>query len=238
MRRLRCAVLVGFVLLGVTSTAHAGPLSWWAWLDELSGPGPFEGIHIPGPPILCFAMVAGDDGVRTQRWGGVASSIEGRRTGVCPAVEREGVRPVVQVSTEFTWYHSTRNKLAPAGLEEDERYEVTERVIGLIAYYKPLRGVDLGAGATYHWFTGEGVTGDYSFWRPAVSLRARVRPLTWVPAWKQNRVAAALGLYTGLDQMVATFTNDDFKSNRPFESRNDTRQMKVHVLLDASALIW
>ena len=237
MTRLRCVLLVGFVVFGAVD-AHAGPLRWWAWLEELSGPGPFEGAHVPGPPLVCFACGARWQGRFRPTMGRGRQQCRGSATGLCPAVERDGVRPLVQISPEFTWYRSVRNNLAPVGSEEADRYEVTERVLGLIAYYKPVRGVDLGAGATYHWFSGEGALGDYSFGRPALSLRARVRPLTWVPAWHESRVAATFGLYTGLDQMSGTFSNDDFKSTRPFTSRNDTRQMKVHILIDASALIW
>jgi len=229
-------MLVLALVLGAAREVAGGPLAWLAWLEELSGPGPFEGIHVAGPPLFCLVEITDGDHV-TRRWAWSWEVIEGTHGTACVTVPRRNVRPLIHVSPEATWYRGVRNDLAPSGHAEDDHYEVSERVVGLIAYYKPARGVDLGVGATYHRFGGDGALGEFGFGRGALSLRARVRPLTWIPAWHESRPAAAIGLYSGIDQMRGSFSAADFRSTIPFRSRNDTRQMKIHVLVDLYALL-
>ena len=47
----RLVVFLGVITLW-PGTAHAAA-GWWAWLEELSGPGPFRGLVIAAP-VLCF----------------------------------------------------------------------------------------------------------------------------------------------------------------------------------------
>ena len=42
--RLRIVVVLAALVACVPATAGAGEKSWWAWLEELSGPGYFGGI--------------------------------------------------------------------------------------------------------------------------------------------------------------------------------------------------
>src|SRR4051812_11837045 len=60
MRLRRLVVLTALMIL-VSTQARAGERSWWAWLEELSGPGYFTGW------MVSFDYCPGDPGCKNLR---------------------------------------------------------------------------------------------------------------------------------------------------------------------------
>src|SRR5262245_19760436 len=128
MKKTRLLVLVAALALW-PSAARA---SWWSWLEELSGPGPFTG----GVISVALAWLA--NGERVNCW------------------DRKKVKQTVVV--RFGWFdsgdHPRFRDLPPT--DADNRDKVRVFPLSGLYLFRPHRSIDIGPGAGLLLFSGKG----------------------------------------------------------------------------------
>src|SRR5688500_4173701 len=103
---LRIVLLTLTVTLAAASPAAAGIADWLAWIEELSGPGPFHGYTASVDRLACWSEPIG--GGPLQR----SSTIGAGRLDPCRAGRDAGERRVrAYLSVELGRYKSSRNVL-------------------------------------------------------------------------------------------------------------------------------
>lgn len=158
MKRARLVVLLGIITLW-PSGAYAAS-GFWAWLEELSGPGPFRGWGYRAP-VLCMK-----DNEVVSCW-----------KGLDPAPNRRLLVSFARLGSG----DNLRFKDLPD--TEDNRREVTVTQISGVYMFRVLSQVDLGFGAGTMIVSGKGFSAQWRLTIIPGSLS--VRPLAFIPALKK-----------------------------------------------------
>ena len=143
MRRLPLTLLVcAFVLAFMPAPAHA---QIWQWIDELSGPGPFQG------PAFEWKLVCFGDRTDTTRDG--VEAVLGILGPGClarpvPPRERRG-----SVNLGFGALKADRNRLKYAD-RGDQDHDVALTLLEPSVWWSPAMWVDTGTGGGIMWFSG------------------------------------------------------------------------------------
>ncbi len=232
--------------LMIATPAHA--IRWLTWIDELSGPGPFDGYVLTGE-VLCVGTLTDDD-VQRLRSGG-----DGTLTHIrwC---EPDRQNTAMALVVEFGRW-SDKNR--PGG-----RYEgLTQLTVGEVIAYFPLhrvfgkavrpnpwsRSVELGAGLGFFAFSGSTVQ-ENEWWRAAIPLRVRFMPSELFFSQSDSRSRAerlrrrllqALQIRAGFDfipgrmEFAGAFKGGGLKSKASNEL-NPTAAVQLDLGLVAAAL--
>lgn len=195
MKFARLLIFVMFVCLW-PGTAHAAR-SWWGWLEELSGPGPFTG------PMYSMPAVCWDS--------------EGKKI-PCRLFRRsDGERDKdIKKSLEITagWLTSRSNPrfkdLVTANMDHpDNRRSVFAFPVNATYLFRPHRSLDIGPGAGVLFFSGKDVR---------VKARFVVIPVS--ASWKfllcsrtNHWIRRALSLEFQTNYILQGFSGRDFGSS-------------------------
>jgi hypothetical protein len=191
MRHVRLVVVVAALTLW-PGVAHA---SWWSWLEELSGPGPFTGTFPTfSVPLACFA-----DGKRVPCW------------------NPQPVKQTIAVAvSRFNSDGRRRFKDLPA---DDPGNTDDVNVVPLSGLYlfRPHRAVDVGPGIGVMFFSGSGFD---TFARFVVTpINASIRPLVFFNKLRGYAWARVIRLEVDSSFVTKGFKGTDFGNTRTkFES--------------------
>jgi len=192
-------VLCTFVLAVTPAPAHA---QIWQWIDELSGPGPFQG------PVFEWKLVCfGDQTDATPRGGrGEALAILG------PGCLTRPVAPRVRrgsFNMAFGLLKADENRLQYPNREQDRDVALT--LLEPSVWWSPAIWVDTGVGGGVFWFSGPGFpTFHRAFFEP---IRVNLKLLTLIgrarsenpPEWLD-----AFSIRASAVVMPRSFRADDF----------------------------
>jgi len=184
MRRARLFVLAFVLILSPTAAQAA---SWWEWLEELSGPGPFTGV-VGSVPVVCQRGATW-----THCWDKTKGDIN------------------TSVVVRFGWFDSgdhPRFKDLPATDAENTGKVRVVPISGLFLF-RPHRAVDIGPGAGVMVFYGPGFDTFPRFVLTPVS--ASLRPLL---IWTDAKWARVLRLELDTSYVTKGFTGRDFGNTR------------------------
>lgn len=143
MRKARLILFV--VAVGLwPATAHAG---WWAWLEELSGPGPFKG------EVFSFTIAcARQDAFKA-----------------CPAGDNNTWKTIVVRFARFTSDDGPRFKDLPAN-DADNRGKVTIVPVTGLYLFRLHKSLDAGPGVGFMRVSGNGFSPFYRLVLTPVSV--------------------------------------------------------------------
>jgi hypothetical protein len=217
----RLVVLLGVITLWPgTAFAAAG---WWAWLEELSGPGPFRGLVIAAP-VLCFR-----DGKVVSCFLPVPKN----------ATEEEAAkyRPkrllFVSVGSLGSSDHLRFKDLPDT---PENRREVNVLQVSGTYVYRLHPAVDVGFGAGTMRFSGEGFR---SLWRfTLIPATASVRPFALVKQWQDNRWAQVVRGEIETSFVTSGFTAAQFGNSASTFSTGAEFLTRAAVVIDFGALVW
>jgi hypothetical protein len=218
MREAQLFILVALVALW-PSPAFAAK-GFWGWLEEMSGPGPFTGAGISAP-VACVR----DDGGRMRD---------------CYSRIDPHIRETIVVSVAWmTSGEGPRFKdLDPT--DPDNRGKV--RVVPITGAYmlRPVRAVDVGAGAGVLHGSGDGPTDDTDFTFNKlllVPVSAALSPFALRPAWQRKRWAYVLRLEVDTWFVPQGFKGSDFKNTRTTFDSGAEFLTRTAVVVDVGALL-
>jgi len=153
--------MVLLALLTLWPSAAFAAKGWWGWLEELSGPGPFQG---PGVAVPVFCM---KDSEHVSCW-----------RGVDPAPNRRLLVGVARLGSG----HNLRFKDLPD--TPDNRREVKVLQISGVYMFRVLAAVDVGFGAGTMRFSGAGFEPLWRF--TLIPGSVSVHPFAFIDGWKKN----------------------------------------------------
>lgn len=217
MRKAQLFVLVALVVLW-PSSAYA-ERSFWGWLEELSGPGPFRGTDIP-ITLLCDY---------------------GKGLGNCWRVHKE---ETVKRTLSFKIGRFTSDDKDPRfkdlpATDTDNRGTVT--VVPVTVLYLFRQGpLDLGPGAGLWRVSGDGFPAFYKLALTPISASFSPFALIKNEARKGDTVRWAHVLRFELDTTFVPqgFKGSDFKNTRTkFDSGPEFLTRGV-IVIDVGAIIW
>ncbi|HTH01220.1 MAG TPA: hypothetical protein VL882_13215 [Vicinamibacterales bacterium] len=204
------------VLLGIItfwpSTSYAAS-GFWAWLEELSGPGPFHGWGLSGP-VLCT-----NDGKVVS----------------CRS-RSETIRPKRLIFVSFDRLGSNSHPRFKDELDAPDRREVHVVQLSGAYMFRLHPALDAGFGGGTMRFSGADVD---PFWRVTlIPVTASVRPLALVKGWEYKWWAYILRsdietswVTKGVNAQDFGNSTSDFSSGREFLTR-------VSVAFDITQLVW
>ncbi len=253
MRRLGAALFV-CVFAQLVRPSHAD--AWWHYFDELSGPGPFNGVEVD-VRVICFARspAASTDRVKETEdsdrraasrllsivsFDCIYSKPHGAEShwGSPRLDEQRWLSFNVDVVYYFAHHHH---------LEYDDNVRHAVRAFSLrpTVWYRLRRGMDIGAGVGVYRFMGNGFE---SFNRMSVEPLIDVRPVALIKDLVGHRPASVdrypdsqldqiLSVRTGLVYMPNGFTDRDFgaQSNRLHTSHEALWTVAVDIDLSPIA---
>ena len=168
MRRGSLALSLCMLVVVVFQAAPA-QAQFWRWIDEMSGPGPFQGPGFEWK-LVCF----GDQPDSPARGGrGEALGIlgPGCLTRPVPPRARRG-----WVNVEFDLLKADKNPLQYANREQDRDVALT--LLEPSVWWSPAIWVDTGVGLGVAWFSGPGFpTFHRAFFEP---IRVNLKLLTLI----------------------------------------------------------
>ena len=213
MRWSRLAALVMLVTLW-PSAAHAAQ-GWWAWLEELSGPGPFHG-YVLAAPVLCTR-----DGVVVPCW--MKQSADGPERLLVLSVGRLGSGDNV------------RFKDLPD--TPDNRREVNVLQISGSYMFRLHPAIDVGFGAGTMRLSGEGFKPLWRF--TLIPGTMSVRPLALIKQWQDNhRWAYIVRGEIETSFVTGGFNAADFGSSTSTFRSGPEFLTRAAVVVDFGSLIW
>jgi hypothetical protein len=203
------------------ATAHAAR-SWFGWLEELSGPGPFWGV-VQTVEVLCWEPKK-DKPEETQ----LAWCKPFGTKPIGPRIERDDqLRRYIEFSFgKLTSRDYARFKDLEGTSKQpaDNHESVTLYPLGFTYMLRPHKSLDIGAGAVVHLLRGTNVdvdgrlllvpvTGSWKF------LRAKDN-------WPSNRFSRALGFDFQVTYLTKGYTGVDFhNTDTTFKSGRELRLM-------------
>ena len=224
MKRAQVIAVLTLVLL-CPRPAFAGR-SFWGWLEEMSGPGPFRGTDVTFT-VLC------DYGPR--------------RLHSCSrlpptTVDRDATHPIVgTLVVKIGRYTSSENdprfKDRPLS-EENNQGKVLVRPLSVI--YMARRGpFDFGPGIGV-WRISADSGADFPAFTKLVltPMTAAVSPLALVPDWKNRLWARALRLEVDTSYVVGGFSADNFKNSHTTFKAPHEFLTRAAIVVDLGALLW
>ena len=209
--------LIVFVLALVLWPASAfAAKSFWAWLEELSGPGPFKG-YVFSVPVTC---VQGGEG--KPCWQVVSRRESGRYQ-----------RVVLRVG-----YFDSGDNLRFKDLPDTLANRETVRVWSVSGNYMfhIASGIELGPGAGFMRFSGSGF--DPIHRATVTPVTVSVAPFLLGGKWKDRRAAHLLRFE--FEEMLVTkgFKGADFGNTATSFSVGAEFLARVGFVVDFSSLVW
>jgi hypothetical protein len=197
MRIARVLTVLTLVMFWA-APAHAAR-SWWGWLEELSGPGPFMGTMYSSP-VVCWGK--GMDHVPCDNF-----------TKPKPPKEVKERNATVKKSLQLTFGvlssgHNPRlDKLVGvAGQEEENRRRVFAVPVNAAFMLRPHRSLDFGPGLGFIYFKGDGTPATTRFVGVAnASWKFLLYGATPSAAWRRVLSLEYQGTY-----VTKGFTGSDF----------------------------
>jgi hypothetical protein len=140
--------VLAFVVLAfaVPSVAHAQDDSWWAWIERLSGPGPFTTKWSDIPVSWEVRLFCDSKKMQALRFVTDRYDVDGTR------------RPCLSNTADVNAYVAIRYQSASSGKDDILFGETTPRQIGWrsldgFVRYRVQPAFDIGAGAGFIWLT-------------------------------------------------------------------------------------
>jgi hypothetical protein len=166
MKKTRLLLLIGLLAL---TPSRADAVGWWGWLEELSGPGPFKGT----PPLdlsvtLFCSKVRENEGLRwCLRPGDLRKNpFEDLWTPPPPVSTESNLSEKITQGIDLRYFRLTSDgdkSLFPADSPDDKR-AVIVNIVEVLYFLRPYRALDVGLGAGWINFSGDGLTaGPRSF---------------------------------------------------------------------------
>jgi hypothetical protein len=177
------------------ATAHAAR-GWWGWLEELSGPGHFDG------PVISWELKCwkGKEPIPCNPW---------KRKD--PAVERNvRMNRYLEITAGALTSRGRPRFKDPDATAADKANHDTVRAYPLSAQFmfRPHRSLDLGPGAGILLFSGKGVEAHARFVVTPVSLSWK--PFLTKDSWHPNTIGRALSFDVQTTVITKGFTGQDF----------------------------
>jgi hypothetical protein len=205
----RLGILV--VALTLWPTGAYAARGWFAWLEELSGPGPFHG-WVLAAPVLCT-----------------------NDSGITSCAPRSGVKRLVFVSVgRLGSGDNLRFKDLPDTPEN--RREVHVLQVSGSYMFRLHPAVDVGVGAGTMRFSGEGFEPLWRF--TLVPATVGVRPFALIAEWKDSRWAHLVRGEIETSLVVRGFTASQFGTPASTFSAGPEFLTRAAVVLDLGPLVW
>jgi hypothetical protein len=198
MTRARTSLLlVCFALWPTVATAQWG---WWEFLENLSGPGPFNGWNIEWR-VVCFpdksSPKPADQAASTPRFVTIPGCLFN------PLGTDERRRGSINIA--FGILEAEENNLRYADPAQDD--EVTLTSVKSSLWWSPVRYIELGMSGGIFWFGGPAFE---SFWRVYFEpLQVDVKPLPWLLR-SSKKSLEILSFRAGLVLIPRGFRAEDF----------------------------
>jgi hypothetical protein len=206
-RRLGFLVIV----LALWPTGAYAAAGWWAWLEELSGPGPFHGLAL-GAPVLC----TGTSGLVLCKPGNEVKRLV-----------------FVTVSTVSSG-HNLRFKDLPD--TPDNRREVHALQVSGAYMFRLHPAIDVGFGAGTMRFSGDGFE---ALWRlTLVPATAALRPFTLIGKWEKSPWAQVVRGEFETSFVTPGFNASQFGTPASTFSVGPEFLTRVAVVIDFGPLVW
>jgi hypothetical protein len=224
MRKARLLLLIACVLLW-PSSAHA---SFWGWLEQMSGPGPFGG----GDLAFTFLCNRGEDGFGSC-WPGLTSGTKDHA-----ATKRHPITGTVVL--KFGWYGSS---------EEDPRFRdlpATDadnfgsvRVSPVSVLYLFRHGAfDFGAGAGFWRISASSGAEFPAFFKFALTpANVALSPLALRPKWKDAEWTHFLRLEVDTAFIPAGFKGSEFNNTRTTFKVDHEFLTRASIVIDGGQLL-
>jgi hypothetical protein len=241
MRRLGVSLILSSLLL-LLLPVHAS--AFWRWLDELSGPGPFNGYDWE-VRVYCWSTPArhiGDNDKDGQRYD--FPKDETIAFGPVPGVLTHCIFPKVpadrlrvasfNVAGSHQW---TRNSNLDYEVDPARKRKITVNSLRPSFWLRPARSIEVGAGIGFYWFKGD----DFPTFKrvsiepllfnvkPIALFRDMLRPgpIKGIP---DSQLDQLLSLRVGLVMFPKGFNDEDFRA-RPGSFKADKDKMSSFSML-------
>lgn len=254
-------LVVSSLLLVLCVPTPAAAWKWLSWLDELSGPGPFDGKLLTAELACSGHLLESDREERVNElvalntrntpqrddWHKIVQKIDDARR--C-RYDRRNVRYAVVLEAGW-WSDRTNANYADAirlTTVQSVAY-VPLRIWNRESDNRVLRSVELGAGLGAYRLTGPGVVDERNdLWRGSVPLRIRVFPseLLLSAKWlgdrslQTRRLLQAVQFRAGGDFLPGLLSPDDFVLT-PGSTARASRNEWVGTwgfTVDLGAILW
>ena len=214
----RLVVLLGVITLWPNS-AYAG---FWAWLEELSGPGPFDGFVLSGP-VLCER-----DGKLVKCWPKIPE-------GTTEAEAAANYRPkrMVVLSVGFL---DSGDRVRFKDEEPPDRREVNVVQVSGLYMFRLHRALDAGMGAGFMRFYGEGFDSLTRFTLVPASLS--FRPLAVGGKLKNLWPSSFVRLELETSFVTEGFTAAQFGSSTSKFSVGRDLLTRAALVFDLGSIVW
>lgn len=211
MKWRRLVVLLGVITLWPTGAYAAA--GWWAWLEELSGPGPFHGFVLAAP-IICVR--------------------DGEVISCRPGSDETRPKRLVAVSVgKLGSGDNVRFKDDPSG---PDRREVHVLQVSGTYMFRLHPALDTGFGAGTLRFSGEGFDPLWRFTLIPASMSAR--PLALVKQWQYKWWAYVVRGEIETSFVTSGFTAAQFGNTTSKFSTGPEFLTRAAVVIDFTPIIW
>jgi hypothetical protein len=206
-------VLIAVVLALWPTQAHAAR-GFWAWLEELSGPGPFY-----GPPMVSLTVACFDSDYALEP--------------CARDFDRERPTLVFRVGKLHT-DDTPRFADLPAD-DPDNRGEVRVIPVSVGVMYHPHPALSLGPSAGFMRFSGEGFSPFYKLTLTPMSMA--VTPFAFGD-WKNERLARVLRFELDTSFVPQGFKGSDFDNPRTRFDSGAEFLTRFATVIDLGELVW
>ena len=222
MRWGRLVVLLGIITLW-PNLAYAG---FWAWLEELSGPGPFYG-RVVSSPLLCVS-----DGKAVPCWRVIPQN----------ATEEEArqYRPKRLVYLSVGRLGSRDNlRFKDLADTPENRREVHVLQISGLYMFRLHPSLDAGFGAGTLRFSGESDDDFRPLWRlTLIPASVSVRPLALVGQWKDRWFAHLVRGEIETSFVTGGFDSTQFGNPASKFKTGPEFLTRAAVVIDIGSIVW
>jgi hypothetical protein len=213
MRRVRSALILGVLFeLMLPAPAHA----WWDWLDSLSGPGKFKGVHLEAR-LVCFAEREPTPSNAANETQGdlIDRNFSGGFTlSACPVRPGEKRRASLDLGFRFLRFTDDAASNKFAGGNEIELGTFAPSFSWKVFTNPRFDVVDAGVGGGVYWFSSQGPNpGGFESFSGVILEPVRLdfhAPSVWT---RNNWWAAIPNLRFGLMVFPAGFKANAFGPN-------------------------
>jgi len=211
------------VLFGVlTLWPHPAYASFWAWLEELSGPGPFSGYVLSGP-VLCER-----DGKLVPCWRPIPKNIS--------EAEADTYRPKRLVVLSVGSLDSDHRVRFKDEQQTPDKREVNVLQVSGLYMFRLHRALDAGLGAGVMRFSGEGFDPLLRFTLVPASLS--FRPLAVSDRYKDRWFAHFVRLELETSFVTEGFTAAEFGNSTSTFSAGRELLTRGALVLDLGSIVW
>jgi hypothetical protein len=214
----RLVVLLGVITLW-PNAAYAG---FWAWLEELSGPGPFDGLVLSGP-VLCER-----DGKLVKCWPKIPGGIS--------EAEAATYRPKRMVVLSVGFLDSGDRVRFKDEEQTPDRREVNVVQVSGLYMFRLHRALDAGMGAGFMRFSGEGFDPLTRFTLVPASLS--FRPLSVSDKLKDRWFSYFVRLELETSFVTEGFTAAQFGNSTSKFSVGRELLTRAALVFDFGSIVW